>query len=315
VAELLDDHGNLSELGQGDLERRLRFVDFTPEDFGRIDAMKSEVLDHLDELVAVFFEYLKRFDEARGLMGNPALLDEAKRLKREHLVAMVQGKYDADYVAQRFRLGLIYNRAQLEVALFMGAFHALMSAIGLRIAARFPADSAAAFAHYRSFKKVVFFDLAIIFDGVLASREQTIRRQQEAIRELSTPTLQLRERLLILPIIGLLDSYRAKQLADNLLQAIRAHRAKVVVMDVTGVATVDSKVANHLIQTAEAARLMGAVMIVTGLSVEVAQSLVTLGVDLSRLNTMGDLQGGIEQAEKILRPLDRGKERRDVAGR
>ena len=313
MAELLDDRGGFAELGPADLERRLRFVDFTPEDFARVEAMKSEVLDHLDALLAIFFDYLKRFEEARGLIGNAALLEEARRLKREHLVAMVQGKYDAHYVTQRFRLGLVYNRAQLDVGLFMGAFHALMSAIGERIIARFPTDSAAAFAHYRSFKKVLFFDLAIIFDGILASREQTIRRQQEAIRELSTPTLQLRERLLILPIIGLLDSHRAKQLADNLLQAIRAHRAKVVVMDVTGVATVDSKVANHLIQTAEAARLMGAVMIVTGLSVEVAQSLVTLGVDLSRLNTMGDLQGGIEQAEKILGPSDRGKERYDRA--
>jgi rsbT co-antagonist protein RsbR len=110
----------------------------------------------------------------------------------------------------------------------------------------------------------------------------------------------VRDRLLILPIIGLLDSYRAKQLTDELLQAIRAHRAKMVVVDLTGVAMVDSKVANHLIQTAAAARLMGASIIITGLSAEVAQSLVTLGVDLSRLNTMGDLQGGIEEAERLL---------------
>ena len=214
MAELLDEHGEFGALGAEDLERRLRFVDFTKEDFARVTAMKSEVLDHLDALVAVFFDYLKRFDEARGLTGNPALLEDARRLKREHLVAMVQGKYDADYVAQRFRLGLIYNRAQLDVALFMGAFHALVSAIGERIVSRFPGDAATAFAHYRSFKKVVFFDLPIIFDGVLASREQIIRRQQEAIRELSTPTLLLRERLLILPIIGLLDSHRARQLTE-----------------------------------------------------------------------------------------------------
>ena len=310
MAELLNEHGDSGELSAADVERRLRFVDFTSDDLARIEAVKSEVLDHVDELVAVFFDHLKRFDEARGLLGNPALLDEARRLKREHLVAMVQGKYDPHYAAERFRLGALYNRAQLDVSIFLGAFHALMASIGDRIRQRFQSNAATAVAHYASFQKIVFFDAAIIFDGVVANREQTIRRQQEAIRELSTPILQLRERLLILPIIGLLDSYRAKQLADNLLQGIRAHRAKVVVMDVTGVATVDSKVANHLIQTAEAARLMGAVMIVTGLSVEVAQSLVTLGVDLSRLNTMGDLQGGIEQAERILGP-GRGKDRHD----
>jgi rsbT co-antagonist protein RsbR len=71
-------------------------------------------------------------------------------------------------------------------------------------------------------------------------------------------------------------------------------------MDITGVATVDSKVANHLIQTVAAARLMGAEVIVTGLSAEVAQSLVTLGVDLSQINTVGDLQGGLEEAERLM---------------
>jgi rsbT co-antagonist protein RsbR len=71
-------------------------------------------------------------------------------------------------------------------------------------------------------------------------------------------------------------------------------------MDVTGVSTVDSKVANHLIQTVSAAALMGASVIVTGLSADVAQSLVTLGIDLSRLTTLGDLQGGLEEAERLL---------------
>jgi rsbT co-antagonist protein RsbR len=71
-------------------------------------------------------------------------------------------------------------------------------------------------------------------------------------------------------------------------------------MDVTGVATIDSKVANHLMQTVTAARLMGALVIVTGLSSEVAQSLVALGIELSKLNTVGDLQGGLEEAERML---------------
>ena len=78
-------------------------------------------------------------------------------------------------------------------------------------------------------------------------RERTIRRQQDSIRELSTPVLQVRERLLILPIIGVLDTQRAEQLTDQLLRGIRTHRAKVVVIDITGVPDVDETVANHLV--------------------------------------------------------------------
>ena len=118
-------------------------------------------------------------------------------------------------------------------------------------------------------------------------RERVIREQQAAIQELSTPVLQVRERLLILPIIGVLDSARARQLTEQLLGAIQSHRARVVVIDITGVATIDVTVANHLVQTVEASRLMGASAIITGLSSRIAQTLVDLGVDLSMMRTVG----------------------------
>src|SRR2546426_1635679 len=136
--------------------------------------------------------------------------------------------------------------------------------------------------------------------GFVQERERVIMEQQEAIRELSTPVLQVRERLLILPIIGVIDPQRARQLTEQLLNGIRANRAKVVVIDITGVAAMDSHVANHLVQTVEASRLLGATVIVSGLSPEIAQTLVHIGVELRKMTTGGDLQGGIEEAEHLL---------------
>jgi PAS domain S-box-containing protein len=130
----------------------------------------------------------------------------------------------------------------------------------------------------------------------LAGRKQA----EEAIRALSTPVLPVRERLLILPLIGVVDSNRALQLTEQLLSSIRTYRAKSVVVDITGVPIVDSRVANHLLQTVEAARLMGASVIVTGISPEIAQTLVRIGIDLSRLTTRTDLMGGLEEAERLL---------------
>ena len=112
--------------------------------------------------------------------------------------------------------------------------------------------------------------------------------------------LQVRERLLILPIIGVLDDQRADQLTEQLLGGIRRHRAKVVVIDITGVPEITAEVANHLVQAVDASRLMGAGVIITGLSPGIAQTLVIIGVDLTKMNTVGDLQGGIEEAERLL---------------
>ena len=131
-------------------------------------------------------------------------------------------------------------------------------------------------------------------------RERVIRQQQDAIKELSTPVLPVRERLLILPIIGVLDSERARQLTEQLLHGIRTHRAKVVVIDITGAPEVDGSVANHLVQTVDACRLMGASVIITGL------------VAHDRPDP-GDDRGRPEQDEHHRRPAGRARGGRAAA--
>src|SRR5438105_15479084 len=121
------------------------------------------------------------------------------------------------------------------------------------------------FENFMSLKKIAFFDIGLIVDVLVFERERVIRQQQESIRELSTPVLQIRDRLLLLPIIGVIDSQRARLITEGGLRSIRANRAKVVVMDITGVATIDSKDGNHLLQTVTPGRVMGAPVIVTGL--------------------------------------------------
>lgn len=281
------------------IERRLRAVALGPDDLMRIGRIREPVQRGVEEYAAAFFSYLGQLDEARDFMRNREVVEQARRLKVEHLLAMVSGKYGLEYALQRVRLGRLYSRAGLEMRLFLGAFHDLLHRLGATILKndRSPEE---AFEDFMSLKKVAFFDIGIIVDVMVFERERVITRQQEAIRELTTPVLQIRDRLLMLPIIGTIDTHRARMLTEGLLHAIRANRAKVVVMDVTGVSAVDTKVANHLLQTVAASRLMGATVIVTGLSAEVSQTLVNLGVDLAGLQTIGDLQGGIEEAERLI---------------
>jgi rsbT co-antagonist protein RsbR len=287
-------------LTEHNIERRKRYVELGPEDVRRIAGIQGVVSRSADPFVASFFDALTGLEEARPLMADRELLGQARALKREHVLAMVGGDYGAAYVEQRLQLGLLFGRVGLDTKVFLGAFHHMLRQIGAAIVKdgeRRPVD---AFDAFMSLKKVAFFDIGIIIDTLVHERERTIRQQSEAIRELSTPVLQVRDRMLLLPIIGVIDTHRAQQITESLLHAIRGNRARVVVMDVTGVATVDSKVANHLMQTVTAAKLMGAQVIVTGLSADVAQSLVALGIELSRFNTVGDLQGGLEDAERML---------------
>jgi rsbT co-antagonist protein RsbR len=287
-------------IAQSDIERRLMFVGFTAEDAQRVRTLADVVVPEIDALTSTFFDHLQSLPEARALMQNHDALESARAMKREHIRAMVTGEYGATYVEQRLRLGMLYAKIGLGTHVFLGGFHHLMGAIGTRVMEQRKGHEREAFEQFMSLKKIAFFDISLIIDVIVFERERLIHQQQEAIRELSTPVLQVRERLLILPIIGVIDTQRARQLTESLLRSIRSHRAKVVVIDITGVPIVDSKVANHLMQTVLAARLMGTSAIVTGLSAEVAQALVTLGVSLGDVVTSGDLQGGLEEAERLL---------------
>jgi rsbT co-antagonist protein RsbR len=293
-------HDNGLQFTESDIERRKKFVGLQADDLSRLAAASPIVAARVGAYVAAFFDYLARFEETAALFAKRKLLEEARQLKCDHLAAMVQGQYGKSYVEQRLRMAKLYSEVGLDVRIFLGAYHYLLSSVGFDIVARFADDRVKAFHIFSSFRKIGFFDMAIIVDFLLAERERTIALQQDAIREPSTPVLQLREGLLLLPVVGVVDTTRARLLTDGLLREIRSTRAKVVVMDITGVASINVEVAGHLVQAVEAARLIGVVVILSGLSPAVARALIDLGVELSAFDIVGDLRSGVERSERLL---------------
>jgi rsbT co-antagonist protein RsbR len=129
-------------------------------------------------------------------------------------------------------------------------------------------------------------------------QEEIIRAQATALMELSTPLIPLSNQVMVMPLIGTLDSRRAQQVLDTLLNGIALSQATVAILDITGVPVVDTQVANGLLRAAQAVKLLGAQVVLTGIRPEVAQTLVELGADLSAITTRGSLQSGIAYALK-----------------
>jgi rsbT co-antagonist protein RsbR len=130
----------------------------------------------------------------------------------------------------------------------------------------------------------------------LRLQQEVIEAQKQAIQELSAPVIPIMDRIIVMPLIGSIDTLRARDITRALLAGIREHRAGVVILDVTGVPVVDSGVANHLNKTIQAVRLKGAHAIVTGLSDAVAETIVDLGIDWGEIETLADLQTGLRAA-------------------
>ena len=130
--------------------------------------------------------------------------------------------------------------------------------------------------------------------------EQRLQRQRDEILELSTPVIQVWDKVLALPIIGTLDTLRATRLTEGLLEKIAQSQAEVAILDISGVPTIDTQVAQHLLKTVQAAALMGTVSIMSGVRPETAQSMVHLGIDMGQLRSRNTLQDALQLALAVL---------------
>jgi rsbT co-antagonist protein RsbR len=130
---------------------------------------------------------------------------------------------------------------------------------------------------------------------VTAQREEQ-DHLRSTIRELSTPIIPVYEGILVLPLVGAIDSRRATEITERLLEEIAAQQAEIVIIDITGVSLIDTSTANHLLMTTRAASLLGSRVVLVGMGAEIAQTIVQLGVELHGLITLADLQAGIAYA-------------------
>ncbi|MFI0786094.1 STAS domain-containing protein [Streptomyces lydicus] len=140
---------------------------------------------------------------------------------------------------------------------------------------------------------------ALSFETYVEGREEIIRRQSRQLLEVSTPVVRLWRHVLAVPLIGTLDTARTQVVMENLLQAIQENEAQVAIIDITGVPTVDTAVAQHLLQTVNAVRLMGADCVISGIRPPIAQTIAQLGIDLSTILTRATLADALTAAVRL----------------
>jgi rsbT co-antagonist protein RsbR len=280
--------------------RRKDFLEFGDDDVANLSRISDLAQRYANSVIEDFYKHLLSFEETRAFFNDPKVLQRVKKAQQGYFLRLTQGAYDLAYAQNRLKIGAVHERIDLPVKTYLGMYNHYLRAVAARLAEAFRDDPQRAWSAFLSLLKLTFLDMGLAIDTYIDSRERTIHEQREAFQELPTPVLPFRDGMLLVPIIGLIDSVRARLLTEQLLGAVRDNRAKVIVIDITGVQAVDSKVANHMIQTVEAARLMGATAILAGVAPQIAQTMVTLGIDLGRIITVGDLQSAIERAEGLL---------------
>lgn len=273
----------------------LAFFELADDDFVLLASLRPFVEKHADAIVEAFYAFLSEHRETRKFLRDDATVGHLKVTQKRYLLALFDGRCDRAYVEERLRVGIAHERIGMPMDLYLGAYRKYVELLTEHLALELRDDGRSARSS-RSILKLVCFDIALAIDTYMAAGAATIGRHKAAIRELATPVIGVHDRILLLPLIGAVDSRRAEQAIDAVLTRTGTEQAKVVIIDIAGVPVVDTKVAGTFVNLAAMVRLLGAHTVLTGISAEVARTVVRLGIDTSVMHTRSSLEEGIALA-------------------
>ena len=287
----------LLRFDEAELASRRAFFKVGDEDLKRLADLRAFAEQHSDAVIDAFYEMLLGHAETKRFFPDEAAVRRVKRLQRDYFLGLFSGRCDLEYVQDRLRVGAAHERIGLSPKWYLGAYRQYLALLRTKLLADFDAERAELCA--QSLERLVFFDMSIAIDTYIAANVETIGRHQHAIRELSTPVIRVHDRILLMPLVGTVDSLRASQIMETLLVRVVDEKARYVIIDIAGVPVVDTKVADSLVKTTSAVRLLGAETILTGISPLIARTIVQLGVEIVNMHTRARLQEGIELALEL----------------
>ncbi|PYS32774.1 MAG: transcriptional regulator [Acidobacteria bacterium] len=294
------DYMEILKLDEGELKRRLAFFELSDDDFQRLATLKSFAERWTHEITDGLYELIMAQPESRAFFPDQATLARVKKLQNTYFLGLFTGNYDLNYVRDRLRVGAAHERIGMPPKLYLGAYRRYLALIHSRLLEYFKGNAAEAAKALESIRKIIFFDMALAIDTYIAAYLETMTRHQAAIRELSTPVIKVHDRILLLPIVGTVDTQRAQQIMETVLVQVVDQQARVMILDIAGVPVVDTRVADHILKTTAAVQLLGAQSILTGISASVARTVIQLGVEITRVHTRSKLSEGIELALSIV---------------
>jgi rsbT co-antagonist protein RsbR len=273
----------------------LEIYRISPDDLALIEKFGEQATARMDELVDRWYEWLETLPDYDDFFSDPEVMRRVKRLQDGYWQAFMGAKIDDEYVERRrlvgeahARIGLPLNTYFAGMNMFQELFSVVVKEGDFEEADRAPTLDAVV--------KLLHFDTAIVVDTYNHLVEQTLTAQARSLMEMSTPVTQIWESLLFLPIVGIIDSKRSRDIMNATLNKIAETQARVFILDISGVGVVDTAVANHLIKITRATKLMGCETTISGVSPAIAQTIVDLGIDVGEVKTTATMRDALADA-------------------
>ena len=276
-------------------EEMLDLYDISSKDLDRVREYGKSIVPRLPEYVTAFYTWLKDQPEYDQFFGDAQLLERVKRRQTEYWTFWFDARVDDAHLERARMIGATHAHIGLPLPAYFAAMNLSLSLFidklndnSLLVEERSPTLQAVA--------KLLHLDTAFVVETYARINHETITEQSRSLMAMSTPVTAIWDRILMLPIVGLIDSKRSQEIMNSMLEKISDTRSRVIILDIGGVAVVDTAVANHLIKITKATNLMGCECIVSGVSPAIARTIVELGIDVSTVRTTATLRDALSYA-------------------
>ncbi len=294
-----------------DAKSLLERFDLSPEDLVLLKRCGERLVsaNKIERIIDEFYEWLGEQPEFSIFFNSQDTVDRVKKLQEKYWEQFFSGVVDQGYIDYRVRIGDIHAQRDLPNLIYFAAmahFGQLFS--DAIVSCDFSHDDTSR--AFTAFDKLRLLDMYVTSDQVAQFARRRLMESGKAMLEMSTPVTSIWDGILLLPLVGIVDSQRTQDIMEKSLSRIAETRARVFVMDISGVVTVDTAVANNFIRITQATRLMGCDCIISGISPNVARTLVELGANVGEVRTTATLRDALQLALATIEPTVRDGRRR-----
>ena len=281
----------LTHLGPANLKQCYGLTD---EDIKTIHQLGKSAEGRLDFYLERFYDWLEQRPEFRQFFTDEQRLRRAQGQQREYWRQFFTAKLDAAYLDRLKVLGSVHAQIGLPVEAYFAGVHVFLDLFSADVhSGKLDPGSASKGEAVSALTKLIHIDTVVVVSTYNGHTQEIIAEQSSALMELSTPVSVLWDGILMLPIVGVVDSKRSQDIMNAMLKKIAEANARVMILDISGVNVVDTAVANYFIKMTKATMLMGCHCVLSGISPAIAQTIVALGIDLAEINTRGNLQDAV----------------------
>jgi rsbT co-antagonist protein RsbR len=264
------------------------------DDLDLVRDFGHKATDHMDGMVDEWYAWLRTQAEFDQFFSDPETLTRVQRLQFDYWRRFMDGSVTDEYVSQRARVGEAHARIGLPLNTYFAGMNMFLDLFQKIVASEFSSDEGGIVTI--AVAKLLHLDTAIVVDTYNRMVEDTLTAQAKSLMEMSTPVTQIWSGILLLPIVGIIDSARARDIMNATLAKIADTQARIFILDISGVGVVDTAVANNLIKITRATRLMGCECTISGVSPAIAQTIVDLGIDVGKIKTTANMKDALSDA-------------------